>query len=105
MKRRVSEEKTSELLAKGKPTLGATRGPGISYAEYLDQNKARSPKVYPSKHLEQLKQVQNAQLTQTQMFNARAMATRPQVSSQTKQYQYLTSSASKSGEGMLYNAS
>lgn len=55
MKRRVSEDKVGES-GKVKPTLGATRGNTIAYAEYLDTNKARSPKVYTSKHLEQLKQ-------------------------------------------------
>ena len=76
MKRRVSEEKSAEIPSK-KPTISTTRGNGIAYAEYLDHNKARSPKIYTSKHLEQYKQAQGGQLTQTQMFNARAMATRP----------------------------
>ena len=64
MKRRVSEEKAGEISAK-KPTLQVTRSNQIAYADYLDHNKARSPKVYPSKHLEQLKHAQDGQLTQT----------------------------------------
>lgn len=89
MKRRVSEDKTGES-GKVKPTLGATRGNPIAYAEYLDTNKARSPKVYTSKHLEQLKLAQGTQqMTQTQMFNGRAIAPRTQVSQ--KQYSYLNS--------------
>lgn len=51
MKRRVSEEKSAEIPSK-KPTISTTRGNGIAYAEYLDHNKARSPKIYTSKHLE-----------------------------------------------------
>ena len=66
MKRRVSENKVGEISGKLKP-ISATRGNTIAYAEYLDHNKARSPKIYPSKQLEQLKQVQGSttQLTQT----------------------------------------
>ena len=57
MKRRVSEDKATELSAKMKPTLSTgTRANAIAYAEYLDHSKARSPKIYTSKHLEQLKQ-------------------------------------------------
>jgi hypothetical protein len=52
MKRRVSEDKAGEIGGKMKPTLQATRGNAIAYAEYLDHNKARSPKIYQSKHLE-----------------------------------------------------
>lgn len=52
MKRRVSEDKAGELSSKMKPTLQGTRGNAIAYAEYLDQSKARSPKIYQSKHLE-----------------------------------------------------
>jgi len=51
MKRRVSEDKAGDLGVKVKP-LNATRGNTIAYAEYLDNSKARSPKVYPSKNLE-----------------------------------------------------
>ena len=57
MKRRVSEEKAVELNAKvNKPTLAASRSNAISYQEYLDHSKARSPKLYTSKQLEQYKQ-------------------------------------------------
>ena len=52
MKRRVSEDKAVELGGKVKPTLAGTRGNAIAYAEFLEQSKARSPKIYPSKHLE-----------------------------------------------------
>jgi len=38
-----------------KPTLNGSR---ITYADYYDHNKARSPKLYTSKHLEQIKQAQ-----------------------------------------------
>lgn len=57
MKRRLSEDKAVEVSGKLKP-ISATRGNTIAYVEYLDQNKARSPKIYPSKQLDQLKQVQ-----------------------------------------------
>ena len=61
MKRRVSEDKAGEITGKLKPSISGTRGNAIAYAEYLDHNKARSPKVYPSKHLEQMKQAQSSQ--------------------------------------------
>lgn len=55
MKRRVSEDKEGVVVSssKIKPTLSGTRQNAIAYSEYLDQSKARSPKLYTSKHLQQ----------------------------------------------------
>lgn len=45
-------------------------------------------------------------MTQSTMFNGRTMGGRPNVSSQTKQYQYQNNSASKTGEtAMIYSQS
>ena len=53
MKRRSSEDQAVEPAAKpGKPTLAGSRSNAIAYSEYLDHSKARSPKIYTSKHLE-----------------------------------------------------
>ena len=56
MQRRVSEDKAVELNTKiGKPTLASSRQNAISYQEYMDHTKARSPKLYTSKQLEHYK--------------------------------------------------
>jgi len=59
MKRRVSEDKKESPL-KGPGVV--TQRNAIYFQEYLEHNKARSPKIIPSNQLESLRSEQAAQV-------------------------------------------
>ena len=65
LKRRGSEDK-KESPQKA-PHIGTQRS-GIYFQEYLEHNKARSPKVIPSKQLESLRAGQESQMASNGMF-------------------------------------